>query len=95
MAADDAAFEDAEARSRFELHLSGGVVYADYARGPGTLTIYYVYAPPLLRGTGAADRLMTGIAACARAEERRIIPVCGYARAWLRTHTNARDLLAK
>ncbi|SFV16410.1 hypothetical protein SAMN02799631_06391 [Methylobacterium sp. 174MFSha1.1] len=81
-------------RSRFELEVDGEVAYADYRRQPGTLVIAYVYAPPALRGTGTADRLMQGVAATARAEGARILPLCGYAAAWLRRHREHRDLLA-
>lgn len=73
-------------RSRFELDVGGEVAYADYRREPGTLVISYVYAPPRLRGTGTADRLMQGVAETARAEGARIRPLCGYAAAWLRRH---------
>jgi hypothetical protein len=81
-------------RSRFELQVGGEVAFATYRREPGRLVISYVYAPPVLRGTGAADRLMEGVAARARAEGERIMPLCGYARAWLRGHRAHHDLLA-
>ncbi len=81
-------------RGRFELQVGGDVVFATYRREPGQLVISHVYAPPILRGTGAAGRLMEGVAAHARAEGDRIVPLCGYARAWLRGHRTHRDLLA-
>ncbi|SEN93221.1 hypothetical protein SAMN02799625_02120 [Methylobacterium sp. UNC300MFChir4.1] len=81
-------------RGRFELQVGGDVVFATYRREPGQLVISHVYAPPVLRGTGAAGRLMEGVAAHARAEGDRIVPLCGYARAWLRGHRTHRDLLA-
>lgn len=90
----DAVFRDSPERRRFELEVDGETAYADYARQPGLLVIRYVYAPPPLRGTGAADRLMAEVAALARAEDRRIAPLCGYAYGWLRTHKAHRDLLA-
>ena len=81
-------------RQRFELDVDGQVVFADYERRPGLLVIRYVFAPPSLRGTGAAGRLMTEIAGRARAEERRILALCGYARGWLAMSRAHRDLLA-
>jgi predicted GNAT family acetyltransferase len=81
-------------RSRFELEVNGQTAYADYRRQPGALVIAYVYAPPALRGTGTADRLMQGVAETARAEGSRIVPLCGYAATWLRRHREHRDLLA-
>jgi hypothetical protein len=89
----DPSFRDATERSRFELDVRGQIVYADYQRQPGVLVISYVYAPPPLRGTGASDRLMAAVAGSARAEGRKILALCGYARAWLRAHKAHRDLL--
>ncbi len=87
-------FRDASERSRFELDVAGQVAYADYRREPGILVIRYVYAPPPIRGTGASDRLMTAVADSARAEDRKIIALCGYAYSWLRAHKAHCDLLA-
>ena len=87
-------FRDNEAGRRFELALDAGIVTADYERRPGTLVIRYVYAPPNLRGTGASDRLMSEVAALARREAVKIVPLCGYARRWLSAHREHRDLLA-
>lgn len=84
---------DDTARGRFESESAGQVVYADYERRPGLLVIRYVYAPPVLRGTGAAGRLMDEIAALAWTEERRVQALCGYARGWLATHPRHRALL--
>lgn len=89
-----AVLRDNPERSRFELEIDGEVAYADYRRQPGTLVIAYVYAPPRLRGTGAADRLMQGVAAAARAEGARIRPLCGYAASWLRRHREHGDLVS-
>jgi predicted GNAT family acetyltransferase len=47
-----------------------------------------------LRGPGTADRLMRAVAEAARADGVRIVPLCGYAAAWLRRHAEHRDLLA-
>lgn len=90
---DEQDFHDNEEARRFELREAGETASADYLRHPGALVISYVYAPPALRGTGAADRLMHRVAAVARAENRKLIPTCGYAGAWLRAHKAYRDLL--
>lgn len=81
-------------RNRYELEVDGHVVYANYRREGSTLVIAYVEAPRPLRGTGAAARLMQGIAETARAEGLKIVPRCGYAAVWLRRHKEHRDLLA-
>ena len=84
--------DDAE-RGRFELEVDGRIVHADYRREPGTLVILHVYAPPPLRGTGAAGRLMGEIAGLARAEGAGIRALCGYARGWFAARPAHRDLL--
>ncbi|MHB8286731.1 MAG: GNAT family N-acetyltransferase [Caulobacteraceae bacterium] len=81
-------------RGRFELDVEGQVAFADYRRQPGRLVIPYVEAPPALRGTGAAGRLMEGVLAAARAEGRKVVPVCSYAAAYMRRHKQHRDLMA-
>lgn len=77
---------------RFELPVDGQVAFANYQRQPGRLAITHVEAPPALRGTGVAGRLMQGIAEQARAEKTKVLPLCGYARAWMQRHPEFKDL---
>ncbi|MCC7266919.1 MAG: N-acetyltransferase [Caulobacteraceae bacterium] len=79
---------------RFELDEQGHTAFADYRRADGRLIIDYVESPPPLRGAGTAGRLMTAIAEEARLEGLKIVPICGYAAAWLRRSKDYRDLLA-
>jgi hypothetical protein len=79
-------FRDNAADSRFELAENGHLAFADYRRQENLLVIDYVEAAPALRGTGAAGRLMEQVVGVARAENRRIVPRCGYAAGWLRRH---------
>ena len=81
-------------RGRYELTIENRVVYADYHRQGGVLFIDYVFAPPELRGTGAAGRLMETIVQSARNEKVKITPICGYAASWLKRHPKHSDLLA-
>lgn len=85
---------DNTARSRFELIEQGHTAYADYKREGGILSLKYVFSPEALRGQGTAARLMDGITARARAENLKILPICGYAAAWLRKHKEHHDLIA-
>lgn len=84
---------DNPARSRFELEEPGSLSFADYRREGGRMYIDYVLAPPNLRGTGAAGRLMEGVLAAARAEGAKVVPICGYAAAYIRRHREHADLL--
>lgn len=85
---------DNRAKSRFELPVGGQTVFAEYRRSGGTLVISYVEAPPSLRGTGAAGRLMEGVMEQARTEGLKVVPVCGYAALWIKRHRQHADLLA-
>ncbi len=72
--------------NRFELDIDGEVAHADYRVTGDVLYIDYVEAPPVLRGTGAASRLMEGVMAAAAEKGYSVVPVCGYAAAWMRRH---------
>ena len=72
--------------SRYKLQEAGHTVYADIREEDGVFRIDYVYAPPELRGTGAAGRLMQGMIDEAAKKGLTIRPVCGYAAAWMRRH---------
>ena len=87
------AITDNRAKSRFELAVGNQTVFADYRRNGQTLVISYVEAPPSLRGTGAAGRLMEGVVETARADGLKIVPLCGYAAMWIRRNRHD-DLLA-
>ncbi|MDP3739566.1 MAG: GNAT family N-acetyltransferase [Hyphomonadaceae bacterium] len=85
---------DNAAQSRYEIDVDGEIVFADYWRADGKLIINWVEAPPKLRGTGAAGKLMTLVAEQAKGEGVRIMPMCGYAAGWLRASKQYRDLIA-
>ncbi len=72
--------------SRYELDVGGQIVFALYRREGATLYIRHVEAPPPLRGTGAAGRLMEGIMEIAGQERLTVVPLCSYAAAWIRRH---------
>ncbi len=80
--------------SRYELDVEGQTVFANYRKSGTVLTLLHVESPVALRGTGAAGRLMALIGEKARASGWRIVPVCGYAAAWLRRSKAYRDLVA-
>ena len=79
-------------RSRYEMEEAGALAYADYRLDGARMYLDYVFAPPELRGTGAAGRLMAALAADARERGLKITPICGYAAAWLRRSHEFRDL---
>jgi hypothetical protein len=84
---------DNSAAGRFEMDEAGHTVFADYRRAAGRLIIDHVEAPVALRGNGAAGRLMEGLVDQARKEGVKITPLCGYASAWLKRHSDHADLI--
>jgi predicted GNAT family acetyltransferase len=87
-------FHDNIERQRFELIENDLTAFADYSRQVNRLTIPHVESPPQLRGKGTAARLMSAIADYAVRNDLRIVPLCGYARAWFRHHPERADILA-
>ena len=79
-------FSDNKAQRRFEYKVGDLFAFADYRREGKTLFIDYVEAPPELRGTGAAGKLMEQIVVFAKTEQLEIEPICSYAVHWLRRH---------
>lgn len=71
-------------KQRFELTVNEHVAYADYHIDGGTLFIDYVFAPPELRGTGAAGKVMEGMMSLASEKNLQVTPICGYAASWIR-----------
>ena len=79
--------------SQYELDINGETAFARYRKEDGVLTILWVEAPPALRGTGAAGKLMGLVAEGATRNKWRVVPVCGYAAAWLRGSKQYRELV--
>ena len=79
---------------RYEMDEAGLTSWADYRRTGERLFVDHVESPPALRGTGAAGRLMAALSADARAKGLKIVPICGYAAAWLRRSKEFGDLVA-
>ena len=77
---------DNSAARRFELEEEGLTAVAEYHLKDGSLYIDYVESPPALRGTGTAGRLMDGVMTIARDRGLKVVPVCGYAVAWIKRH---------
>lgn len=79
-------FTDNTSQHRFERAVGDHIVYATYRIDGQTLYINYVEAPPALRGSGEAGKLMEDIVAHAARHDLKLFPICGYAAAWLRRH---------
>jgi len=76
-------FTDNTLKSRFEYSVNNAMAFANYRREGATLFIDYVESPPELRGTGAAGKLMEHVMDAAQKENLTVVPICGYAAAWM------------
>jgi uncharacterized protein len=81
-----ATVRDNRAAHRFELDVNGQVAVLVYERRADELVLVHTEVPPSLRGRGLADRLVREALEAARAEGRRVVPVCPFVRAYLRRH---------
>jgi predicted GNAT family acetyltransferase len=77
---------DNQADGRFEREENGHLCIARYHLEGDNLYIDYVEAPPALRGTGAAGRLMEALVDVAMERKLTLVPICGYAVSWMRRH---------
>ena len=82
-----------EAEQRYEMPFGHLMVYANVRKDTNRLYIDYVFAPPELRGTGAAGQFMRELMAVVRTEKLKVVPICGYAASWLRRHSDYHDLV--
>ncbi len=83
-----------EKDSRYEQDHDGHIVYANTHLKDDVLYIDYVYAPPELRGKGAASKFMHALMTHIRSENMKAIPICGFAATWLTRHPEYDDLKA-
>jgi predicted GNAT family acetyltransferase len=53
-----------------------------------------LFAPPELRGPGAAGEFMRQLMEVVSAEYLKAVPVCGYAASWLERHRDYQDRIS-
>ncbi len=82
------------AEKRYEMSFGHLMVYANVRKDTNRLYIDYVFAPPELRGTGAAGQFMRELMDVVRTENLKVVPICGYAASWLRRHSDYHDLVS-
>lgn len=88
-------FRDQVAKHRYELDAPQGNSFADYRDAEGVRQILHVETAPEARGLGLAAKLMDGVVADARANVRKITPLCSYARAYFARNKGAEDVLSE
>ena len=87
--------EDYTSSGRYVVTLTGHEGEAEMtwrSGGPGVIIADHTYAPPAMRGTGAADAMMRRLIEDARNKGLRIVPACSYVRAQFQRHPEWADL---
>ena len=86
---------DNPARQRYELIVDGRIVsIADYQLDGTTVVVPHVETDPSMRGKGLADQLMRAMLDDLRTNNKTILPLCGFAAAFIGDHPEDADLLA-
>ena len=84
-----------DAANRYEMRFGELVVYANVRKDKNTLYVDYVFAPPELRGKGAAGEFMRKLMDVVRTENLKAVPICGYAAGWLSRHSEYQHLVSE
>ena len=69
---------------RFEVSLDGGLAHLTYRRQGRRLVLVHTEVPVALRGGGIGGQLVAAAAQAALDDDLTIVPVCSFARSWLR-----------
>ena len=82
-----------EALDRFELDVEGGLAIAKYQLSPGRIAIVHTEVPARLRGSGLGSRLARAVLKEVRRQGLKVVPQCGFMRAFMEKNTEFNDLL--
>jgi uncharacterized protein len=77
---------DHQQASRFELAAGGQVAELVYRRRADRLVLVHTAVPDALEGRGVGGQLVAAALSRAAAEGLTVVPLCSFARSWLRSH---------
>mgnify|MGYP001067951763 CR=1 FL=1 len=80
-------------QNRYELHVDGGIVFADYVQNGDMLLITHTETPPILQGKGLASRLVKGMLSHIRSRGQKVRPLCSFVAEYIERHPEEQDLL--
>jgi predicted GNAT family acetyltransferase len=91
---EDVSREDGESKGRYVYRLGADAAEMTYSKaGAKLLIIDHTEVPPAFRGQGVGPALVARGVADARAEGKRILPLCTFAAAQFRRHPEWADVL--
>ncbi len=94
MSAPDIQREETDSKGRYVLTLDGHAAELTYSRlGATAIIIDHTSVPDALRGRGAGQELVERAITDARAEGRKVVPLCPFAKAQIQRHPEWQDVL--
>jgi predicted GNAT family acetyltransferase len=90
---DSLAIRHNESGQTFEAEIADGVAHADYHLKGDTMLIVHVEVPRAVRGHGVAGQVVQAALDHARARNLNVVPLCSYARSYMRRHPDSFKLL--
>ena len=89
---------DNPSQKRYEMPLEGpsgpALAFVAYRRNGDVLSLDHAEVPPALEGQGVGSRLVKATLDDIRAKGLKVIPRCGFVRAYLRRHPEYGDVMA-
>ena len=86
--------EEDETGGRYRAVVDGREAEMTYSRaGTRTIIIDHTFVPDTLRGRGIGEALVRRGVEDARAEDRKIVPLCPFAKAKIARHSGWQDVL--
>ena len=86
--------EEGESKGRYVLRLDGHEAVMTYSRlGAASIIIDHTEVPEAVKGRGAGRALVQRGVEDARAEGRKIVPLCPFAKAQIARHPDWQDVL--
>jgi predicted GNAT family acetyltransferase len=82
------------AAQRFETAVEGRLCRAEYRRVGDTLHLVHTEVPPPHEGKGIAGALVQAALDYAADNRLKVVPLCGYVRAYMRRHPESQALLS-
>jgi predicted GNAT family acetyltransferase len=80
-------------RGTFDLEINGQKLgFLSYSLDDEAMVVDYVQVDPSLRGQGMGEKLVCAAVEWARANHRKIVPICSYARAVMKRTPEYRDV---
>jgi predicted GNAT family acetyltransferase len=91
---DDISLVNNEAIHHFELEINGKQAFIDYKRKDNKIYLIHTEVPETLRGTGAAEAIVTKAFNFIEEHELKLVPLCSYVQVYLKRHPEWNRLLA-